>query len=224
MFFSGLLAKRNENTFQSISLKGMGWEEEGEQEAQRLQQSTDALFSSRQKALGIKVPSAHLTWATYFQVSGDPKCQQLNVCREGTQERETEGWREQRAPGSWQTLLMSIGAFGWSTLVVLALSSWLCPCAPFPRQGDMAQLPLLQERLISSLPQERKWVDLHFPTEAGRNVPPYIILCTQVCPRPACGLEQLWKHLYPSHLNALFRQTFLVAFKRDRLIFFHVFL
>lgn len=139
-------------------------------------------------------------------------------------ERNREGWREQCAPGSWQTLLMSTGAFGWSTLVVLALSSWLCPCAPFPRQGDMAQLPLLQERLISSLPQERKRVDLHFPTEAGRNVPPYIILCTQVCPRPACGLEQLWKHLYPSHLNALFRQTFLVAFKRDRLIFFHVFL
>jgi len=27
----------------------MGWEEEGEQEAQRLQQSTDALFSSRQE-------------------------------------------------------------------------------------------------------------------------------------------------------------------------------
>jgi len=47
----------------------MGWEEEGEQEAQRLQQSTDALFSSRQESLGIKVPSAHLTWATYLQVS-----------------------------------------------------------------------------------------------------------------------------------------------------------
>lgn len=98
MFFSGLLAKRNENTFQSISLKGMGWEEEGEQEAQRLQQSTDALFSSRQKALGIKVPSAHLAWATYFQVSGDPKCQQLNVCREGTQERETGRGGESSAP------------------------------------------------------------------------------------------------------------------------------
>lgn len=48
------------------------------------------------------------------------------------------------------------------------------------------------------------------------------LFCAQVCPRPARRLQELRKHLDPSHLNARFRQIFLEAFKRHRLIFCHV--
>lgn len=43
----------------------------------------------------------------------------------------------------------------------------------------------------------------------------------RVCPRPARRLQELWKHLHPSHLNACFTQIFLEAFERHRLIFCH---
>lgn len=85
--FSRLLAKWNQNTFQSLSLKGLRQEEEGEQEADGLQQSTDALFRDRQDSLGVQVSAALLTWATYFQVSVVPKRQQLNMWMRRERER-----------------------------------------------------------------------------------------------------------------------------------------
>lgn len=81
--FSRLLAKWNQNTFQSLSLKGLRQEEEGEREADGLQQSTDALFRDRQDSLGVQVSAALLTWATYFQVAVVPKRQQLNMRMRG---------------------------------------------------------------------------------------------------------------------------------------------
>lgn len=150
MFFSGLLAKWNENTFQSVSLKGMGWEEEGEQEAQRLQQSTDALFSSRQEWIpGSRGPfcTSHLGNSfSSFGRSQMPAAKCVQGGNSGERNRGVKG-----ALQTWQPTNPADdnrGDLAEAPLVVLALSSWLCPCAPFPRQADMAQVPLLQESLI----------------------------------------------------------------------------
>lgn len=117
--------------FRAFPWKGWGGRRRG---SRRHRGSSKArmLYSAagRNESLAVDVPSAHLTWATHFQVSGDPKCQQLNVFRGAIQERETEGWKEHCKPGSRPTLPMTTGGI-W---LKHPSSCWPCPrgCVPVP--------------------------------------------------------------------------------------------
>lgn len=77
----------------------MGWEKEGERKADRLQQSTDALFHEH-RTLGVQVSAALLTWATYFQVSAvTDNCSSTHAC-------EGIGREGQRGRGSGEKLTL----------------------------------------------------------------------------------------------------------------------
>lgn len=138
----------------------------------------------------------------------------------GVLDKEKEA--EQSCQISWVGERGSAASSGIPAPCAPLAPSWKTPGRSWniPGKEDTKQAPWLQEHLIWSPPQKRRRAYLHFPSEAWRDVSRYIIRA-RVCPRPARRLQELWKHLHPSHLNACFTQIFLEDFKRHRLIFCH---
>lgn len=93
MFLADCLQNEIKTSFRAFLWKGCGRRRE-EQEAARLQQSTDALFCDRQDS---GTAGLCCTWATPVQVSVAPKWQQLNVGTRGTGRDQERG-----AEQSWQ--------------------------------------------------------------------------------------------------------------------------
>lgn len=145
MFFSGLLAKWNENTFQSVSLKGMGWEEEGEQEAQRLQQSTDALFSSRQEWIpGSRGPFCTSHLGNSFSSFGRSQMPAAKCVQGGNSGERNRGGRSTANLAADQPCRWQQGGFSWSTPrragpVLVAVS--LCSISQAGRHGTGSFAP-----------------------------------------------------------------------------------
>lgn len=221
MFLADCLQNEIKTYFRAFPWKGWGGRRRGSR--RRAGSSTHGCFIQQQAAVsGCTGPCCASHLGSLFS-----SCAGSQMHARTSAERNREGQRQQHKTGTWHTSRIAEPGRIWPKHP----SSWGCILVPLAARRvclptiagreHTEQVTLLQEHLIWSPPQKRKWAYLHFPTEAWRNVSRYIIPNAQVCPRPAHGLEELWKHLYPSHLNARFRQIFLEAFKRDRLIFFH---
>lgn len=219
MFLADYLQNEIKTSFRAFLWKGCG-RRRGEQEAARLQQSTDALFCDRQDS---GTAGLCCTWATPVQVSVAPKWQQLNVGTRGTgrdQERGAEqSWQLTNFVDKWSRE-RGIGCIVGHPCLRTGPRSLPAQCSRQGRHRTESVAPGVPSLKSSSKEEMSRFAFSH-RSEARRDVPRYIIPCAQVCPRPARRLQELWKHLYPSHLNAHFRQIFLEAFKRHRLIFCH---
>lgn len=100
--FSRLLAKWNQNIFQSLSLKGLGWEEGGEQEACRLQH-TRVLHSAAGSSLGAHRSPLRLSLGQLiFKLHWFPNAREdFGRVKQRGAEVAGQNWHLTHLPDSW---------------------------------------------------------------------------------------------------------------------------